>query len=125
MDELPALAGGPEARDAIAAYLGKYGMRCVGEIDITRPRWSECPATLIPMILGNSKNFEPGAGQRRFDEGRRQAAEKEQELLTRLRALPDGERKAGEAKRMIDLIRTFIGYREYPKIRHDQPLLRL
>jgi pyruvate,water dikinase len=32
-----------------------------------------------------------------------------------LRALPDGERKAGEAKRMIDRVRTFIGYREYPK----------
>jgi pyruvate,water dikinase len=32
-----------------------------------------------------------------------------------LRALPDGERKAEEAKRMIDRIRTFIGYREYPK----------
>src|SRR5262249_51970340 len=29
--------------------------------------------------------------------------------------LPDGERKAGEAKRMIDRVRTFIGYREYPK----------
>jgi len=32
-----------------------------------------------------------------------------------LRALPDGERKAEKAKRMIDRIRTFIGYREYPK----------
>jgi rifampicin phosphotransferase len=115
MDELPALEGGREARDAIAAYLDKYGMRCVGEIDITRPRWSERPATLVPMILGNVKNFEPGAGQRRFEEGRRQAREKERELLTRLRALPDGEGKAEEAKRMIDLIRTFMGYREYPK----------
>ena len=36
-------------------------------------------------------------------------------MLARLRALPDGERKAEEAKRMIDRIRTFIGYREYPK----------
>jgi pyruvate,water dikinase len=29
--------------------------------------------------------------------------------------MPDGDRKADEAKRMIDRIRTFIGYREYPK----------
>jgi phosphoenolpyruvate synthase/pyruvate phosphate dikinase len=36
-------------------------------------------------------------------------------VLSRLRALPDGERKAGEAKRMIDRVRTFVGYREYPK----------
>jgi pyruvate,water dikinase len=115
LDELPTLAGGREARDAIAAYLDKYGMRCVGEIDITKPRWSERPTTLVPMILGNIKNFEPGAGERRFERGRQEAWEKEQELLTRLRALPDGEPKADEAKAMIDRIRTFIGYREYPK----------
>jgi pyruvate,water dikinase len=115
LDELPTLAGGREARDTIQAYLDKYGMRCVGEIDITKPRWSERPTTLVPMILGNVKNFEPGSGERRFQEGRQKAWEKEQELLTRLRALPEGERKAEEAKRMIDRIRTFIGYREYPK----------
>jgi rifampicin phosphotransferase len=115
LDELAKLAGGREARDAIRAYLDKYGMRCAGEIDITRPRWSERPTTLVPMILGNIKNFEPGAGERRFEQGRQEAWKKGQELLARLRALPDGERKAEEAKRMIDLVRTFIGYREYPK----------
>jgi phosphoenolpyruvate synthase/pyruvate phosphate dikinase len=115
LDELAKLAGGREARDAIRAFLDRYGMRCVGEIDITRPRWSERPTTLVPIILGNIKNFEPGAGKRRFEQGRQEAWKKEQELLVRLRALPDGERKAEEAKRMIDRVRTFIGYREYPK----------
>ena len=125
LDELPELAGGREARDAIRAYLDKYGMRCVGEIDITRPRWSERPTTLVPLILSNVKNFEPGAGERRFEQGRQEARAKEQELLERLRALPDGEQKAEETKRMIDRVRTFIGYREYPEVRHGQPLLRL
>jgi pyruvate,water dikinase len=115
LDELPKLVGGQEGRDAIEAWLDKYGMRCVGEIDITRPRWSERPSTLVPLILGNIKNFEPGAGERRFEQGRQEAWKKEQELLERLRALPDGERKAEETKRMIDRVRTFIGYREYPK----------
>jgi rifampicin phosphotransferase len=115
LDELAKLTGGAQAREAIEAYLGRYGMRCVGEIDITRPRWSERPTTLIPLILDNIKNFEPGAGERRFEQGRREALEKEHELLERLRALPDGGRKAEETKRMIDRVRTFIGYREYPK----------
>jgi pyruvate,water dikinase len=115
LDELPELAGGLEARDAILAFLDKHGMRCVGEIDITRPRWSERPTTLGPLILGNIKNFAPGAGERRFEQGQQEAREKEQELLARLRDLPDGERKADETKRMIDRVRTFIGYREYPK----------
>jgi phosphoenolpyruvate synthase/pyruvate phosphate dikinase len=115
LDALPKLAGGREARDAIEAWLDKYGMRCVGEIDITRPRWSERPSTLLPMILGNIKNFEPGAGERRFEQGREEARKKERELLERLRAQPDGERRAEETKQKIDRVRTFIGYREYPK----------
>jgi phosphoenolpyruvate synthase/pyruvate phosphate dikinase len=115
LDELAGIAGGPEARYAIVAWLDTYGMRCVGEIDITRPRWSERPSELVPVILGNIKHFEPGAGERRFEKGRQEAWAKEQEVLERLRALPDGGQKAKEAKRMIDRVRTFIGYREYPK----------
>ena len=115
LDELAELASGREARAAIQAFLDKYGMRCIGEIDITRPRWSERPSTLVPVILGNVKNFEPGAGERRFEQGRQEARAKEQEVLERLQALPDGGQKAEETKRMIDRVRTFIGYREYPK----------
>ena len=55
------------------------------------------------------------AGKRRFEQGRQKAWKKEQELLERLRALPDGEAKAEETKRMIDRVRAFTGYREYPK----------
>jgi rifampicin phosphotransferase len=115
LEELAKVPGGREARDAIRAFLDRYGMRCVGEIDITRPRWRERPTTLVPLILGNVKNFEPGAGERRFEQGRQEAQKKEQEVLRRLRALPDGERKAEEAKLMIDRLRTFAGYREHPK----------
>jgi phosphoenolpyruvate synthase/pyruvate phosphate dikinase len=115
LDELATHAGGRDARHAIEAFLDIYGMRCVGEIDITRPRWSERPTALVPVILANIKNFEPGAGARRFEQGRHDAWAKEQEVLERLRAMPDGAHKAEETKRMIDRVRTFIGYREYPK----------
>ena len=56
-------------------------MRCVGEIDITKPRWSERPTTLVPLILGNVRTFEPGDGERRFERGRREARATERELL--------------------------------------------
>jgi len=115
LDGLLKVRGGKEARDAISAYLSKYGMRCAGEIDITRPRWNEKPTTLVPMILSNIKNFEPGAGKRKFEQGRQEALKKEQELVDRLKQLPDGEQKAEETKRMINLVRNYSGYREYPK----------
>ncbi|MFI7382901.1 rifamycin-inactivating phosphotransferase [Streptomyces sp. NPDC049813] len=115
LDGLAKLPGGIGARDAIASYLDRYGMRCVGEIDLTRPRWSERPSTLVPVILDHVRNFGPGAAARRFEEGRRRARAGEQDVLARLRALPDGEEKAAETRRMIERVRTFVGYREYPK----------
>ncbi|MFD6733252.1 rifamycin-inactivating phosphotransferase [Micromonospora aurantiaca] len=115
LDELPKLPGGVEARDAIAGYLDRYGMRCVGEIDITRPRWSERPATLVPLILDNVRTFAPGAAARRFAQGRERAEAKAREVRDRLRALPDGERRAAETQAVIERVRTFAGYREYPK----------
>lgn len=105
LDELVKFDGGQETGDAIYAYLNKYGMRCAGEIDMTKTRWSEKPITIVPMILGNIKNFEPNAGKRKFEQGRQEALEKEQELLDRLKQLPDGEQKAKETKRVISLIR--------------------
>lgn len=107
--------GGSEARAALTAWLDRYGMRCPGEIDITRPRFRERPTMLLPTLLGNIKAFEPGEAQRRFADGQAEAARREAELLARLRASPDGEARAAEAKRMIDRVRAFIGYREYPK----------
>ncbi|GAA0408684.1 putative phosphoenolpyruvate synthase [Acrocarpospora corrugata] len=115
LDALPKFAGGTEARHAIEAYLDRYGMRCVGEIDITRPRWRERPTTLVSVILDNVRNFEPGTAKRRFEQGRQEAQKKAQEVLEHLRALPDGEHRANQTKQMIDRVRTFIGYREYPK----------
>jgi len=115
LGELAAIPGGREARDAIEAFLAKYGMRCAGEIDITRPRWSERPMTLLPALLGNIANFAAGAGDQHFARGLREAEAKERDVLARLRALPDGETKATQTKKMIDRLRAFAGYREYPK----------
>ncbi|WP_280339249.1 rifamycin-inactivating phosphotransferase [Nocardia neocaledoniensis] len=115
LDELARRPGGPAALAALEGFLERYGMRCVGEIDITRPRWRERPATLVPTLLGNVRTFAPGAGQRRFEDGLRAAEQAKHELLQRVLALPDGARKAEETAAMIERVRTFAGYREYPK----------
>ncbi|MDA1881870.1 phosphoenolpyruvate synthase [Bacillus cereus group sp. BY10-2LC] len=115
LDELVQFKGGEKAREAIDAFLNKYGMRCSGEIDITKTRWSEKPTTIIPMILNNIRDFEYGASKRKFEEGLQEALKKEEELVDRLQQLPDGQQKVEETKRMIRNIRNFIGYREYPK----------
>ena len=115
LDELVTFHGGKESQEAIMSYLKKYGMRCPGEIDITKTRWSENPSTLVPIILSHIRNFEPNSSKRKFEQGRQNAIAKEKELLERLKQLPNGELKVMETKRIIELIRNLSGYREYPK----------
>lgn len=110
LDQLTELDGGRPAREAIEGFLDRYGMRCVGEIDITTPRWSERPSGLIPLILSNVRNFDPGEAARRFEQGLQTARAKEQQLLDRL-----DEPRRDETRRQIALFRSLIGYREYPK----------
>lgn len=114
-EDLAKLEGGHMLTDAFRGYLEKYGMRCTGEIDITRTRWREEPTALIPMILSHMKNHEPYSSKIKFEQGRREAEQKEQELLKRLEKLPGGKRKAQKTKKMISVLRNFVGYREYPK----------
>ena len=125
LDQLPRFEGGAQARDAIEAYLDRYGMRCVGEVDITRPRWGEHPAILVPLILGNVRNFEPGAGARRFEQGRKQAAGAGT-AAAGAPAEPAGRGAEGPADEAQDRHRADLhrvpGVSE---VRHGQPLLRL
>ena len=114
-EDLAKLEGGDAVSKSILAYLEKYGMRCSGEIDITRSRFSEEPTALIPMILSNIKNFEPGAHNAIFEQGLLEAKQKEQDLLNRLEQLPGGKQKAKKTREMISRLRNFVGYREYPK----------
>ncbi len=115
LDDIAGLPGGRAARDAIDAYLDRYGMRCAGEIDIARPRWSERPGALLPALLSNVDHFEPGERGRRLERGRARAEQQRQELMRRLSGLPDGAAKAAETDAMISRMRALIGYREYPK----------
>ncbi|UHP10557.1 phosphoenolpyruvate synthase [Listeria marthii] len=115
LNELATLEGGTAVKKALDDYLQKYGMRCAGEIDLTKTRWMENPLALLPLILSNIKNFDPGASKHKFEQGKKEAANKEREILERLHQLPDGAKKAAEVKTKIDILRNFIGYREYPK----------
>lgn len=114
-EDLEQLAGGPEVSQTLRNFLEKYGMRCSGEIDITKTRWSEDPTILVPVILGNIHNFGPNERQKKQAESKRKAAAKTEELMERLNSIPRGKRKAEKTKKMISLLNNFLGYREYPK----------
>ncbi|MCL6516865.1 phosphoenolpyruvate synthase [Alicyclobacillus sp.] len=113
--------GGAAFAEALRAFLDEYGMRCAGEIDITRARWRETPAALVPAVLSQVRALSPGEHRFRFAEGEREAAEAAEQLLTQARRLPGGWWKARVLRRLITGYRGFAGLRETPKytmVRH-------
>ncbi|MFV0315896.1 MAG: rifamycin-inactivating phosphotransferase [Microthrixaceae bacterium] len=115
LDRLGRIEGGTESIEAIGSFLDRYGRHCVGEIDITRPRWIEEPELLAPLLAANVANLDEGAAARLRSSGESGAAGKGQEVLTALRELPGGDERAGETAEVIARLRTFSGFREYPK----------
>jgi pyruvate,water dikinase len=112
MEKLP---GGKETCEIFRGFLNKFGMRCPGEIDITRERFEEKPTQLIPMLLNNIRVLKSSEHRIRFQTGRQEAKDKEDEIINRLMMLPRGSNKVKKIKKNISLLRNFIGCREDPK----------
>lgn len=115
LEGLNHVEGGEVVRAAFEKFLRKYGMRCPGEIDITRPRWRERPTQLVPAIVSHIQSAEPGEHRRKFAQGQSDADYAAEMLLQRLKQKVGGSFKARVMTKLIRTYRKFIGIREYPK----------
>lgn len=96
-------------------FMRLYGMRCPGEIDITRPRWREDAGTLLPSIDSHMRSVRPGEHRDKFAQGAREAEAAARDLAARLRARPFGWFKAKLMTRLVTVFRNMMGLREHPK----------
>ena len=111
-DGLAPLPGGRKFQSAFEAFIAKYGVRCPGEIDITRPRWREAPTMLVPAILGHLRSVKPGEHRQKFRQGEQDASD----ALDRIMNLLKNNRfKAKRAKRLIEVFRHLGALREHHK----------
>lgn len=55
------LPGGEVFLQAWNRFIEIYGVRGPSEINLSRPRWSEDPSSLLQMVLNATKSSEPGA----------------------------------------------------------------
>ncbi|MCL1848716.1 MAG: phosphoenolpyruvate synthase [Clostridiales bacterium] len=105
---------GQEIADAWDAFLKAYGMRCPGEIDITKPRFWEEPDQLMPSLSNNVKHLADKHSAAMFAQGEKQALALADKLVQAMRD-KHGDRKARKLRHQIEVFRTFAGVREYPK----------
>jgi pyruvate,water dikinase len=104
------------AQEAVAAFMARYGMRGLAEIDLGRPRWREDPAPLLAALRSYTAIDDPAAAPDVvFAWGARTAEAAIGTLAARLRAQPGGWRKARLAKWYARRVRSLAGLRETPK----------
>ena len=109
-EELLKVKGGLEFKQELDNFLGKYGMRCIGEIDITKPRWKEDPTQLIPSILSNIRTSLPNEHREKFKQGKIEAEQAEADILSRFSFI-----KRKKISRLLKLYRNLLGMREHHK----------
>nr|WP_232337206.1 phosphoenolpyruvate synthase [Thermoactinomyces sp. CICC 10523] len=104
--------GGERFKAAFAAFIAKYGMRCPGEIDLTRPRWREAPTRLVPAILGHMRSVKPGEHRHKFIRGEQEAREAAQRIMDQVK---QSGFKSKRVRRLIEVYRYMGELREHPK----------
>ncbi|MGA8942836.1 MAG: phosphoenolpyruvate synthase [Thermoactinomyces sp.] len=109
---LAEIDGGERFKHAFEKFMAKYGHRCPGEIDMTRPRWREAPTQLVPAILGHMRSVKQGEHRQKFAEGEQAAREAAQRIMEQA---GNRKSKARRIQRLIEVYRYMGGLREHPK----------
>lgn len=96
------------------AFLRRYGHRGPGEIDVTVPRWSDAPTSLITSLLGILGN-EPGAHRRRHQAAEEEARLAEATILEAAGRGLGGWFRRRVVGRLVRCVRAYLGLREHGK----------
>lgn len=115
LEGLSSVSGGAAFQQNFVQFLHQYGMRCPGEIDISRPRWKEQPQQLIPSILSHIQQMKPQEHRKRFAKGEKEAEEMISHLLQDVRGQRWGWWKQVTLRRLIRLFRYGVALREHHK----------
>ncbi|MCI0395276.1 MAG: phosphoenolpyruvate synthase [Chloroflexi bacterium] len=110
-----ALPGGPEFWQAWQRFLQTYGMRCPGEIDISRPRWRDDPRSLLQVIRGNLQTGEMGGHRRHHQQLAAEGLAAGERLVQVARRGFLGPIRARLVQRLVRVARGYLPVREHPK----------
>jgi len=106
----------PVAQETITAFMARYGMRGLGEIDIGRPRWRENPEHIMGVLQSYLQIDDPSlAPDAVFARGAEAAVAAAKKLEAAAHQLPGGHVKARLVRFAVRRYRALAGLREAPK----------
>lgn len=103
------------AQKAIADFLGTYGQRGVGEIDMGRPRWREDPSPVMRTLQSYLKIRPDSAPDVQFARGEQAAERAIEALAAEVREQRGGTVWAPLVRAISRRVRLLMGARESPK----------
>jgi pyruvate,water dikinase len=104
-----------KAQEVVADFMSRYGMRCVGEIDIGQPRWREEPASIMQTLQSYLQISPEMAPDVLFERGANAADEAIEQLASAARGQTGGWLKERIVRGAARRIRVLMGMREAPK----------
>lgn len=105
-----------EAQAVVSAFMKRFGMRGLGEIDIGRPRWREQPASVMEVLQSYLQIDDPEmAPDAVFQRGEQAAQAALENLVEAARETRFGWLKARMIRFLYRRLREFAGLREAPK----------
>ncbi|WP_437669167.1 phosphoenolpyruvate synthase [Sorangium sp. So ce131] len=115
LEGLRALDGGPGFLRALEDFLGRYGMRGPGEIDLSRRRYRDDPRLILQAVAGNLTQGEVGEHRRRHVRLGELGEEAAARLVAAAREGRFGAVRARAAARLVRIARHQMALREHPK----------
>ncbi|MBK9364889.1 MAG: phosphoenolpyruvate synthase [Deltaproteobacteria bacterium] len=112
---LSALPGGEALIVALDAFLGRFGMRGPGEIDVGQPRYRDDPGVILRVIAGALHAGEPGGHRAHHNKMKALGDAAVERLTAAARRGPWGWLRAPLARRLATVYRQLFALREHPK----------
>ena len=104
------------AQKSVEDFMSRFGMRGIGEFDLGRPRWRETPDHVFEVLQGYmSIKGEQQAPDAVFERGALEAESSLDDYCNTMRNTLLGEHKERIVRWLAKRMRTFAGFREYPK----------
>jgi pyruvate,water dikinase len=110
---LRSIPGGEASAAEFELFFERFGMRCPGEIDITKPRFVEEPSKILSAVLADIK-LPKGHASEKFENGKRESDAAVSELIA-VAKVKWGAAKARKLEKQLSFYRNFLGLRESPK----------
>jgi len=103
-----------EFKRLLDSFMGKYGVRAAGEIDIAADRWAENPEPFVNSVLSMVVGMRDGQHRREFAETKKEALAYADEFIAET-AKKHGRAKAKKVARAVKVARDCLPVRELPK----------